>query len=337
MGDLTRLSNSDLLERAKTLASLERRATIDLIIALREIDARKLYLSEGFPSMFVFCRYALHLSESAAYSRIEVARASRAFPELLEALRGGTLNPTTAMLLAPHLRADNADELIDAARFKTRREVETILAAVRPKPNVIDLIRKVPAPHAEPRAASGFASDASPSSNNSEPMLAPERPAPRAPAVVPLAPARYKVQFTADEDTHVKLRRAQSLLRHQIPDGDLCAVINQALTLLIERVERRRLGLVDRPRARSKASRPGSRYIPVGVRREVWERDEGRCAFVGNQGRCIETERLEFHHVVPFGAGGNSTAENIELRCRSHNQHEGVVFFGEEKMSRHKH
>jgi hypothetical protein len=31
---------------------------------------------------------------------------------------------------------------------------------------------------------------------------------------------------------------------------------------------------------------------------------------------------LEFDHVVPFAAGGPSTLENLELRCRAHNAYE---------------
>ena len=53
MGDLVSFSDQDLLTHAKSLASAERRSTVDLILALREIDGRKLYLAEGFASMFV--------------------------------------------------------------------------------------------------------------------------------------------------------------------------------------------------------------------------------------------------------------------------------------------
>ena len=71
-----------------------------------------------------------------------------------------------------------------------------------------------------------------------------------------------------------------------------------------------------------------SRHIPAAVRREVWTRDEGRCAFIGHHGRCTEIARLEFHHVMPHAVGGPATAENIALRCRAHNAHEARLFFG---------
>jgi hypothetical protein len=54
----------------KRLAAGERRATAVLIRSLMELDARRLYLSEGCSSLFTYCTQVLHLSESAAYNRI---------------------------------------------------------------------------------------------------------------------------------------------------------------------------------------------------------------------------------------------------------------------------
>jgi hypothetical protein len=58
-------------------------------------------------------------------------------------------------------------------------------------------------------------------------------------------------------------------------------------------------------------------------------RDQGRCAFVGQNGRCTETEFLEVNHTEPFAWGGATTAENLELRCRSHNTYEATLCLGE--------
>jgi 5-methylcytosine-specific restriction endonuclease McrA len=69
---------------------------------------------------------------------------------------------------------------------------------------------------------------------------------------------------------------------------------------------------------------------PAAVKREVWTRDQGRCAVIGSAGRCSETGFLEYHHVVPFAMGGMTDAANLELRCRAHNAYEATVWFGEE-------
>jgi hypothetical protein len=68
----------------------------------------------------------------------------------------------------------------------------------------------------------------------------------------------------------------------------------------------------------------GSELVPGAV----WKRDDSRCAFVGAAGRCPERGFLELHHVRPFADGGEATAENIQLRCRSHNAYEAARHFG---------
>jgi hypothetical protein len=147
------------------------------------------------------------------------------------------------------------------------------------------------------------------------------------PVVAPLAPERYKIQFTASQQTYDKLRRAQDLLRYTIPDGDVTAVFDRALTVLLDDLQRKKRAASTRPR-QGESSVSRSRYIPAAVRRTVWERDAGQCTFVGAQGRCTERGFLEFHHVVPFAAGGEASAGNLTLRCRPHNQGEAEEFFG---------
>ena len=128
------------------------------------------------------------------------------------------------------------------------------------------------------------------------------------------------------QETHDKLRRAQDLLRHAVPTGDIGAVLDRAFTLLVADLERRRCAATPTPRASSPATVDG-RYIPSAVRRAVWKRDAGRCAFVGTSGRCTETGWLEFHHVHPYAEGGCASVENIQLRCRAHNQYEARLWF----------
>lgn len=299
MASAARLPDRKLIKHIKRLARRERRATADLIAHLAILDERRLYLGEGWASLFTYCTKVLHLSEHAAYGRIEAARAARRFPEILEMLASGSVNLTTITLLAPHLTPDNHREVLQAARGKTRRQVEELVAALRPLPPVPSFIRRLPG--AEQSRASGAAGggaiqnglapngadrvvavqpagdedtvalgpdgtggtlatepdgtggtptgqpdgisatqtaqpdgfrgiptawqagpEPGPSSHLSIPGRLPHPamlPPSRRDAIVPLAPTRYKVQFTASAETCEKLRLAQDLLRHQIPNG----------------------------------------------------------------------------------------------------------------------
>jgi len=155
----------------------------------------------------------------------------------------------------------------------------------------------------------------------------PERPRHR-PVVAPLAPERYLVQFTVDVATHEMLRRAQDLLRREIPDGDAGVIFARALTLLLDDVARKKLAEVAKPR-RGQGAQSRSRHIPAHVKRALWVRDGGRCAFIAARGRrCAERVLLEFHHREPYAIGGEPTVANISLRCKAHHLYEGERVFG---------
>jgi len=335
LSTFTHFANGALLAETIRLAAEERLATGRLIAALAEVDARKLYLGEGCSSLFVYCTRVLHLSEHAAYSRIEAARAAQRFPRILELLIDGSLTLTTVMLLAPQLTEDNHRVALDAACHKSKREVELQVAALRPLPPVAGSIRKLPQ-----RKCTGATADVAQECEaawTAVPIMpaAIARPSDtrasvpvKPPVVKPLSPEHYKIQFTMSRDMHEKLRRAQDLLRHSIPDGDPAKIFDKALTLLLTSVEKKKLAATAKPRDNRSAQGRSPRHIPASVRRAVWSRDEGRCAFVGRNDRCDERGFLEFHHRQPFASGGATIADNLELRCRAHNAYEAELFFG---------
>ena len=219
---LAHLSDDELLEEVRRLAGGERQATAQLIASLAELDARRLYLGQGCSSLFTYCTQVLRLSEHAAYGRIEAARAARRFPVILELLANGSVNLTTVGLLAPHLTPQNHRELLDSACHKSKRDVEHMVAGLRPS-------RRSPPPFASfrrPRAGGGrraLAWSLSRTTRRCPRRGAPASPPTRPAVVGPLAPDRYKVQFTVPRDTYEKLRRVQDLLRHTIPSGDPAA------------------------------------------------------------------------------------------------------------------
>jgi hypothetical protein len=321
------LTDEELIDQVTAMVRQERRATALLVAALAELDRRKLYLPLGCPSLFAYCTRVLHLAEHAAYNRIEAARVASRFPVILDRLHDGSLTLASIRLLAPILTSDNHSRLLEVARHKTKREVELLVAAENPQPDAATVVRRLPAREIAPSASAetrqtdkAHEPPPRPVEDAGASTLAASQPQRQATAT-PLTPERYKIQFTAPREFHDKFRRAQALLRHAVPNGDAAAIFERALDLLLADVEKRKHGATERPRA-ARTARDGSRHIPSAVKREVWKRDGGRCAFVGIAGRCAEEAFLEFHHVVPFAAGGPATTANIELRCRAHNAYE---------------
>lgn len=335
---LQSLSDDQLLAQLAAILRDSRRVEADLVAHIAAVDERRLYLREACPSMFSYCVERLYLSEPETALRIVVARASLRHPVLLDMLRDGRLHLSGIALLAPHLTEQNRDAVLSRATHLSKRRIEELVAELAPRPDAPALVRKLPAPSPAqhrpddarplevPREAPPLAIAGTPSSAASLTL----RKGPPA-TVEPLAPARYRVQFTASSALRDKLEELQALMRSSVPDGDLAAVIEAAVSEKIERLKARRLAATPRPRttlARSD-TRPGPRHIPAAVKRAVRERDGDRCAYVDPQGRrCSERRGLQFHHRHPHGYGGDRSEDNIALRCGGHNRYEAERDYG---------
>jgi hypothetical protein len=143
-----------------------------------------------------------------------------------------------------------------------------------------------------------------------------------------LSPERFHIAFTGDAELVEMIELARDLLRHAVPSGELAQIVGRGMTALVQELLRQKFAVTERPRESSGVA-PGSRHIPADVKRAVYLRDRGRCTFVGASGhRCKERGFIQFHHLVPYAVGGESTVENLCLRCSTHNQLEGELLFG---------
>jgi hypothetical protein len=293
-------------------------------------------------------------------------------------LRDGRIHLSGIRRLAPHLTLENRDWLLKRATHRSRREIEELIAELAPRPDAAAWIRKLPqrrAP-APPSTSPGMGLDpvapASPLTGSAGGVapntgLVFEDGAPAGPALgarpvtpegqglgldpvgaratrarearmEPLAPARYKVQFTADVELRDKLERLQALMRSSVPDGDLARIINVAVTEKLERLEAKRFAKTKKARKTlaETDTRPKSRYIPAAVRRITYERDGGRCTYRDEHGRrCTRRHDLEFHHHgTPFGRGGPHSPDVVRLMCKAHNALMAEEDYGKEVMAR---
>ncbi|HET9554751.1 MAG TPA: HNH endonuclease signature motif containing protein [Anaeromyxobacteraceae bacterium] len=350
------LDAAALARRLAELAGDERAVQVEFLLHLEEFDRRGAWLAAGHGSLWSYCRSALHLREGAAWRRIQAMRVLRRLPELAEPLCDGRLCLTTVALLDPVLTETNAAELVARAAYKSKAEVETLVVALKPRSAPRDGVRRLPEreaataaslPLPAPQRSDLEAVDAAPVLGAS-PAPAPEAavPAPSAPTrptVRPVAEDTWSLRVTVDAAFKEELDRLTELLSHKVPGGELAAVLREAVKCAIEKHGKRQ-GAVEpaRKQARKKApaspsAPPSPRREPISaeVRRQVWKRDEGRCAWVGPDGhRCGSRWRLQLDHVEAAALGGPSTVENLRLTCAAHNRLHAERTFGREFMSR---
>lgn len=354
------LDSVALARRLADLAGNERSIQLEFLLHLDEFDRRRAYVEAGYPSLWEYCLRALHLREGAAGRRIAAMKVLRRFPALAPALREGRLCLSTASLLGQVLTPENLDALVARAAYRTKAEVEEIVVAMRPRAVPSNGLRKLPSPAASAPVAPSLASGgdllalcAGPAPRSPRCTLPPasvpvatsgpaeELPGPwpvappsSRPEIRPVAEDRWSMRVTLDAATRAELEELKTLLSHQIPDGNLEAVVREAIRCAVEKHGRRK-------GARAPARKTGPSRgradggITAEVRRAVWKRDGGRCTYVSPDGvRCGSRWQLELDHLQAVALGGTSRVEDLTLRCRPHNLLRAEQVFGRPFMDR---
>jgi 5-methylcytosine-specific restriction endonuclease McrA len=350
------LADHVVLRELAAATAHDRAGTAELLALIAEAHRRGLHRSQGYPSLSTYLIDKLGMPEDMVYKRIGAARVAMQYPGIFAMVADGRLHLTAILMLRPHLTPENAEGLFAAAAGKSRDQISLLLARRFPRADTPTSL--VPVSPATVAGATSVQSDVPTSAAaavqpvaNAESALAPERVAPEnsvpitvqgvPPAaqrrVAPLSPDRFELRLTISQVVYDKIKRAQELLGHSLPTGDIPQLLERALDELIAKQERLQFAAADKPR-KARASR-NPRHIPAAVKRAVFKRDRGQCTYVSDDGhRCESRKFLQYDHVLPVARGGASTVDNVRLRCGPHNQLEAERVYGagfmEEKKRR---
>lgn len=293
---LSHLAKDSLRQNARAVAGQKRDRDALLIAHIAEIDRHGYYADFGYPSMRAYCMGDLHLSRDGAAKRIQVARKARELPVILHAIAEGRVHLSGMNLLAPYLRPENVEDLLEAATHRTDSEIERLVAERFPRPD---------APEWMGEAGAGASTHAG--------------------RLASTAPGRVLFQCPISREEADRIQYALELMSHRNPQGRLAALVGPAVEALIRELEKEKFAATDRPSGLDTTCGAArvvkSRHIPADVKRAVWERDGGACTFVSDDGHvCGSRWMVEFDHVQEVGRGGEATVDNVRLLCRAHNQ-----------------
>ncbi len=296
--ELTTLTNQELTLRLESLRGTERETTLKIIYHLVELERRKYYRELGYSSLFYYCTQKLGYAEASAARRIAGARCIRDNPELAELFLQGKVTLCSIATAASSI-AKQVTEVTEIVG-KSQREVQAIVAKAEPvMAKPKEVIRPV--------------------------VVA----APAAPLLPPMpAQERVEIRFSVPKEVYSEYEEAKAKLSNAL-----------GKSLSVESVFAKLLELYLKPKERNSArGNTSSRYIPRSVRREVYRRDGGKCAFVAPDGtRCCQNKFLHIDHITPYALGGKTELSNLRLLCSAHNQLEAEKVFGKwesiEKLS----
>jgi hypothetical protein len=298
MDDPKLLSNDELLGRLERFVEEERARLYSFLSWLGEADRRKLLEDRGYTSTFDYCVRRLKLSEDEAYRRIHAARAAVMRPQILSALADGQLTLSAVTKIAPFVRRFDAPDIISRAEGKSARQLDEMLAPLRPEPEKRDFVRVIAVSPSGPGLAG--------------------------------ATPRLRVYFGFQGSIALRdaLDRIRELLSHKCPKGGYDEVLLEVAREYLERHDPQK----ELPGRLSPVK--GGSSIAAGIRRAVWARDAGRCSFVAAGDVRCETRRfLEFDHVKPRALGGEDSSANLRLLCRAHNDSERRRILGERRYA----
>ena len=353
--EISKLKDKERLKKFCVLVRQEKEATASVVSHLAEIDRRKLYAQEGYSSLFNYVTQKYHYSEGAAYRRIQAARLSFRFPEIMGLLKEGKINLMNLSLVAPHLNQNNKEKIFSNIFHKSTREAESVISSYLGKRKVIkDKIRILPS--FAPKIAQNFtfSAESNEKKEKEKGNLSPKEP--EGSLTIPLVLStgsgteakeqrRVKIEFEASEILAEKIQRAKELLRHKYPQGKIEDILDEALELLLNKkdpqrkIQKKELAKEEVSQKESQTSLKMSsslsdaetrtRYVPEKIKQDIYKRDEGQCSYVSPNGNpCGERNFLELDHIRPWSLGGESSEENLRLLCRTHNQWRSEKTFG---------
>jgi hypothetical protein len=255
----------------------------------------------------------------------------RAHPELVDPLRDGRLCLTTVVELARVLTTENCAAVLPRYFHLSRREAAEVSAAIQPVDRLP--LRKVVTVVGAPRKAAvptTPARDIPVAVQPREPLLRVSPPAQV--SIVPLDEDPRRLHLAVSRRFLAKVGEARNALSHSHPGASTEAILLAGLELLIAR-HRKRRGVGAAASANPRGAAPDR--ITSAMKRQVWERDGGRCQWpLDGGGTCGSTVRLEFDHFVPRGLGGASDEANLRLLCRFHNQRAARQAYGNDLVDR---
>lgn len=138
------MSDEKILCQMPRLAKLERRVTVRVLEFLAEVDLRRLWIKEGYSSLFDYCVRGLGYSEGEANRRIQAARCATRVEEVKPLLAANALSLSGLSLVAPYITAQNAKEILPAIEGRPVREIEKVLHEKFPESRPVEEFLRIP-------------------------------------------------------------------------------------------------------------------------------------------------------------------------------------------------
>ena len=346
------LSDRELLRQTSVLVRHECHLLGAIIDHLAEIEARRLYLRRGCSSLFDYAVLGGGALGAAPSAPAEVASADDPVADAAPTATPSHSEPAPPLVLD----AAGRQKLVDEASGKSARQVRRMLADLDPElAPPADRVRPLGGGRYELKAVidadcqqgleqlRGLLSHVDPRMTVGQLVSRivqealdrhdPSRPPRRArtgngPAQGESEPASAAKERAAPEPGNVMTVQdaAIAAVATSTPERTPHPTPTSAPSPTPQEETDRRTGAVTKPTAATTPTpKPcaAGRAIPAAVRRQVWQRDGGRCSYLDRRTgrRCNSRHLIEIDHILPYALGGGADPGNLRLLCGAHHRH----------------
>ncbi len=311
MSNLICSLHDQALELSKQYLACEK----ELLEILVKIEAKRVYLEQGYATLTEYSQKALGLSRDVSWNLVTIVHKSKAVPELKQAVQRGVLPLSKARQIAPHLTKENSQKFIKLAQTMPREKLQEALARECPKvPSVEERARVINATQAE-------LSLCLPKEVMEKIRRAQDRVSESQKKWVGLAETLEQVVefYLQHKDPKERAKR------HEVRKSKAAVKTIQARRTVREFDGAAISHELDfRPINKPIAKIPSKNRVPIpaGIRHEVIIKNAHQCTYQDPKTklRCEKGRFLHFHHKLPVAKGGTNALENLTLLCSAHHR-----------------
>lgn len=292
---LRSLTDKKLHESLKTVKEKERHYTLQVLEHLQEVHRRRLDARYGYSSLWAYLTEELGYEGGAAHRRIKAARLAQEVPEAKAALQKGELSLTSAATIQNFTEKEK--------RIKKR------IYSTQEKARLIQNAK-----HQSTRALERKLAKISPESAAKEKQR-------------PISETHTETTFILDEEDLQNLERLKELLSAKDPGITQSQILKHALKAAVENHEKRRFGAGKHPPRQSPKARTPGRPL----QRQNFEKAKQQCTYISplTNKKCQTRIGLQNEHRRPYAKGGPTSARNLTVLCRAHNDLRRREAFGQ--------
>lgn len=306
--DFKKLSNDQVVLSLENQFSIERNTSHNILLHLKEIEARKIYAEMGFSSLFWMLVRYFKQSESSARDRLKALGLMMEVPAVEDRLISGDLCMSTVSmaqrqisreekLSGKKVSKEKKIEIVDSITGKTMAETEVLL------------FQHLPETASNPQSFERRVSENA-----------------------------TRMSLTVPDDVRDMMVRLKELWAHVDPTMDNVEVMRRAFKLALEKVDpTQRKKTQSATESVKHRSNKRLTYYGKEFDRALWERAGSQCEYVAPKTRCRCSCKfgLQREHIIPIGMGGTNELSNMQLLCRAHNDLRARKVFGNKKIDAH--